>query len=1452
LRKIILQLLLSAWSFAAFALSNNHLTHYSVEDGLPQNRASGIYQDKKGFIWIPTHNGLAKFDGENFTTYLNTLSEEIQIIDSRLEQIKEDRFGNIWIKSHKGLVYRLNTLTDSIDLISSRIDLSFPGFKTTRIRTSSSGAVWLQSDRMGCVCFDDSLLSHEYYGTKNRKLTNDTIKLIHEDDDGNTWIITADNLFMEKRIDRKTPIALKCTKNIQGNFNTLTEFKNQILLGTQSGLILSYCKSNGQTDTLGFHTSRPIENIKKYKKNKLLIGTADDGFYIYDLKTRSANHFNSGNSGLQNNHVLSFHIDPQGDVWIQTQISGIARYDQLKKSITQYHSPVSNINKHLGATLLFRTDKKNNTFIRPRDGILSYYDPHSKELIPFNKSKFSPSPDYTTDIYNFYFDRQNNLWISPINKGIDKITFSDNCFQIRKFDTNTNSAENNIRAILIDSERNTWISSRDGKIRILDQKNKLKGYLCTNGTIGFGTPVAGVAYCLYQDKKQNIWIGTRGSGLYLITPHGKRYQIRHYTNNPDDIYSLGNDNIYSIKPDNRGRIWIGTWGNGLNLCDFSKDGSIRFINHRNRLKNYPVNKAKFIRYISEEKNGKIYVASNNGLVVFDSNFQSESKINFHYYGQGDPREGSLSQGDIQHICHASNGTTYLSTGSGGINFVKEWTQNGYPKSFGLITKNNGLGSNYILSIVEDSLQILWVISENCITRYNPQQNSFRVFPFNKITESGNYSEGSTILSKSNIILQGSSEGLLSFEPLKITSDSYNPQIVFTKFRLFNHIVQIGSTKHYKQNIDNINRLILIPKNKVFSIEFSALDFMGPRNIHYKYKLDGFDEEWRFSGTHAQATYTSLPKGKYLLRVKSTNASGAWVNNERQLSIEMLPTFWQSGWGHLVIVLGAVFLIVGGAYILFTIYRLRHQIRVEAHLAELKLRFFTDISHEIRTPLTLISGPVEHLLSLKSTPEPIKKQLNIVRVNTQRTLRMVNQILDFRRAQHGRLKIEQFAPGGFVKSICKNFVPLAKEKHIYMTVEDSTHGKFIWADKNGFEKILFNLLTNALKYTPKGRNIDIKVAHNINGFTLQVSDQGIGIDAKNLPHIFDRFYTVKSSKSLPSSGIGLAMVKELVDKHKGQISVKSVLHEGTTFTVLFKDGYSHFDKQFDLIIQTNPNIAASIQEKHYPEPTPPFNAVSNKPTILVVEDNPDLKHFIFSILATDYQVVLAANGKEAYNMALMHIPDFIVSDLMMPEMDGMELLKALRSNINTSHIPFILLTAKDNIEDKIKGMDIGADDYIVKPFSIRYFQSRIQNLLTQRKNLQYRYSSELNSSFSKYEKLKGTGMLELDQDFLDSIVREIEVHLDDSDYSIEKLAKTTGVNRTAFFKKIKSLTGFSPIELIRDIRIQNAARLLRNEHLLVKEICYRVGFADQKYFTRCFKSKYNLTPTQYRLINRTET
>lgn len=1088
-------------------------------------------------------------------------------------------------------------------------------------------------------------------------------------------------------------------------------------------------------------------------------------------------------------------------------------------------------------------DAENRLWVRPRNGVLSYYNPLTKELIPFHKTSFAPSPNYSSHIHCIYFDRQNNLWLSPPEKGLDKITFSNNNFRLQPLVPEANSSKNTVRAILEDTKGNTWLATKDGKVHVADPAGDYLGYVCLNGTIGNDTPIQGMTYCLYQDKSENVWIGTRGHGLYRLTPSGGHYQIRHFINNPDVFYSLSSNHIFSIRSDSYGRIWIGTWGEGLNLFKEGKDGRSGFIHCKNQLKNYPVEQASFIRYISDEKDGKVYIATNSGLVLFNVDYESEERIDFRYYGQGTNPKNAITKGDIHHILHTSSGT-YLSTAGGGINYVKEWDPEGFPLSFGTYTRKDGLASDNIVSILEASDGYLWVFGEESLTRFDPDRKSFKTFnDVSKLIHPGLFQEGASTLTRSQKILQGSSEGVFSFEPLKIPSNSFVPQIMFTKLRLFNNELSVGEIPSYDRHINELKKLTLTHKDKTFSIEFAALDFNGPENIRYAYMLEGFDKDWIYAEKQRIASYMNLPKGTYQLRVKSTNADGTWVDNERQLPIEILPSFWQTGWAYFLYVFFLLILIFVVAYILHTIYWLKNQVRIEGQLAEMKLRFFTDISHEIRTPLTLITAPVDHLIHDESIPASAKEQLNYVAENTRRMLRMVNQVLDFRKAQYGRLKIEQFAAGEYLRTICQNFEGLAKEKEIEFRYTDSSEDALIWADKDGIEKILFNLLSNAFKYTPSRKSIQVEFTHDENGFALKVKDKGKGISPEKKPFIFNRFFTVKSDENFASSGIGLSMVKELADKHGASIQVESTLGIGSLFIVIFRNGFAHYGDNVDWIVSPKPSLP---EPQRNSQKTLDFSEFcSDKPTLLIVEDDPDLRTFIQSILVSNHNVLVAENGKEGYSQAMKYIPDLIISDVMMTEMDGIELLRKLRSSLNTSHIPIILLTAKDAIEDKLEGLDMGADDYIVKPFSVPYLRARIQNLLNQRKSLQYLYSSTPLSMLREYDQLKIKNIATLDQDFLNLTIQHIENHLDNSDYSIDALTQSIGMSRTVFFKKIKSLTGMAPVHFIRDIRLQNAAKLLKTKQLMVKEVAYMVGFTDLKYFTQCFKTKYKTTPVEYR-------
>ena len=599
----------------------------------------------------------------------------------------------------------------------------------------------------------------------------------------------------------------------------------------------------------------------------------------------------------------------------------------------------------------------------------------------------------------------------------------------------------------------------------------------------------------------------------------------------------------------------------------------------------------------------------------------------------------------------------------------------------------------------------------------------------------------------------------------------------------------------------------------------------------------------------------------------------WVDNTRFLDIVVLPSFWETPLAYFLYVLFILLVIFVAVYILFTIYRLKHEVSVEQQVSDIKLRFFTNISHELRTPLTLIAGPVEYVLKNSKLPEDAREQLVVVERNTNRMLHLVNQILDFRKIQNKKMKmqVQRVNVVAFVRKVMDNFESLAEEHNIDFLFETEKDELYLWVDEDKLEKIVFNLLSNAFKYTPGGKLIRVFIHEDEGTVSVGVQDQGIGIAENKKKSLFVRFENLvdKNLFNQASTGIGLSLVKELVEMHKAVISVDSKLGEGSCFKVDFLKGKEHYDDTVEFILEDATTASMTI-------PAPVMDATasvipivnpdediqdeeseetSNKEVMLLVEDNQELRVFLRTIFSPTYRVVEAADGMEGWSKALKFVPDIIISDVMMPEKDGIEMTKELRADMTTSHIPIVLLTAKTSIESKLEGLEYGADDYITKPFSATYLKARVENLLSQRRKLQSLYRDNLMSNThvsslsaseeTATEEEKLPDMSPNDRKFMDKLVELMEANMDNGDLVVDDLVREVAVSRSVFFKKLKTLTGLAPIEFIKEMRINRAAQLIETGEFNMTQISYMVGINDPRYFSKCFKSKLGMTPTEYR-------
>ncbi|GHT62395.1 hybrid sensor histidine kinase/response regulator [Bacteroidia bacterium] len=1402
-----------------------YFVHYSVEDGLPQYSVRDMLQDKKGFMWFATWDGLCRFDGSEFSTYKIYPGNPYQMKSTRIDHIVEDKYGYIWLQTYDGEIHRFDPRTEAFSGFQSIPEYSQFNFFNSRILLMPSGKLWLLPEKSGCICVEDSSFSTRVYLQDNQP-KNSRVFNGFEDKRQNTWLLTDNGLY---RIDAKTHeltsffVEKEDVGDLKQSFFCAEESDGEIRFGSNNGRIWIFDNHANAFRLQETGATSDIREIKNLSGDEILIITSENGFFIANRKTQHLQAFNQSTlPGMQFNTIFSAFIDSYHNLWLETDRLGVSKFNLQTRTMKHFAKPSYAINPL--PTFFVIEDVKKRIWVHPRGGGFSLYDVEKDDLILFNNPRTTDNLTFSDTFHSAYVDRQGTLWLSSVSNGLDKVVFDNNEFRIQLPDPRKQSeSSNEVRAIFEDEEENCWVSTKDGKIRIYDPQGQLLGYLHNNGKV---SPVAysfsNTAYCFAMDKQGDLWIGTKGDGLYRAkrkeNTSSFEFSLEQFKKNPDDIYSLSDDAVYSIFEDEKGHIWIGTYGGGLNLVENPKVGKLRFIHYRNNLKNYPMESGYRVRFITEDKRGNICVGTTMGLYMFRSDFVSPDNIDYAYFARIPGNSESLSNNDVHCIKITASGQMFIATFGGGINRVTEIDDNGFPARFKSYIKQDGLPSDLALSIEEDTNALLWITMQNNLIRFNPETETFETFgEIKRLMKTESFSEASSLFTRSHRMMFGFSTGILSFLPTEIKSNTFKPYVAFENFQLYNKDVSIGKDSPLSTNIDDMKALTLSHKQNFFSIKYAALDYDYPHNIEYAYMLEGVDSDWRHVRKQQIANYTNIPKGHYVFRVRSTNSDGIWADNERSLSIHIQPSFWETGWAYIMYVLFFVLLVFCIVRILFVIYRLKSNVRMEHEMAEMKLRFFTDISHEIRTPLTMITAPVDFLLQNPELPGDVRSQLQLVETNTNRMLRLVNQILDFRKMQHHQLKMEETDISVFVEEICSYFQKTAQNQGIDFHYISQIEGEKIVTDKDAVEKILFNLLSNAFKYTPAGKNIWVSLYKNAKGICLEVKDEGKGISKEKQKQLFTRFAAFNEDKNKPSTGIGLSIVKELTGNLKANISVSSEPDKGSIFTVCFPVNKKYLGRA---VIKSD-----------------------ERPSVLIVEDDEDLRCFLHSILDADYWVQEAIDGSDGWEKAQESIPNIIVSDIMMPGLNGVELLQKLKNNLNTSHIPVVLLTAKTNIESKLEGLEYGADDYITKPFSVPYFCGRIRNILEQRERLQELYRIHLPGAKPGYEPKKPE-ITRQDDIFMSKVMQLIEDNMSNSDFLIEAIAESVGVSRSVFFKKIKGLTGLAPVEFIRDIRIQRAGQLLATGQISIKETAYRIGISDMGYFRKCFRQKFGMNPSEY--------
>lgn len=1483
--------LITFWSIllTANAQQSSFFTHYSSEDGLSQNTVMSMLQDHKGNLWFSTWDGINRFNGYSFKTYKARQGNFISLTNNRVDLMREDCHGFLWLLTYGNRAHRFDPRTETFEQVPASGD---PGSTSNVIDICvfPGGTVWLLTENDGAIRVtttqENNRLSTDIYSAKTGLFPATKVFKVHQDANNNEWILTDNGLGLI-RPGEKNPVSYfvetkERFSDPKQAFYALQENEKEIWFGSDRGRMWRYQKKNGQFELLELPTGSRITSINSVSPAKLVIATSTDGFFTYNPESKEQIHYSHTLCReLPSAPIISAYVDNTSEVWFEQEESGkVAHFNPATGVLKceQMHVEPAAADRSR-PSFHIHEDNKGNLWVHPYGGGFSYYDRKEKHLVPFYDELGSSDWRFSNKIHSTFSDAQGNLWVCSHSKGLEKVTFRSVQFSMMTPEEhNYESLTNEVRALCEDANKNLWVGLKDGRLRVYDSNRNYLGFLTENGTVSrSGTPMKGTVYNILQDSKGILWIATKGDGLVraeLVAPNTLSYKLSRYRYDENDMYSLSNDNVYCVYEDHHGRIWVATFANGINYISKDKDGKTIFVNHRNNLKGYPIDLCYKARFITSDNNGHIWVGTTAGAVAFDENFKTPEDIRFHHFSRIPNDINSLSNNDVHWIISTKKKELYLATFGGGLNKLLSIDENGNGvfKSYSVL---DGLPSDVLLSISEDKKQNLWISTENGISKFIPAEERFENYDDRSITFSVRFSEAASTMTSKGDILFGASKGIFTFNPDSISKSNFVPPIVFSKLVIANQDIVPGEGSILKAGLDDTQELRLSHRENIFAIQYAALDYTNPQNIQYAYILEGFEKQWTYADKSRSATYTNLPKGHYTFKVRSTNSDGVWVDNTRCLDIEVLPSFWETPVAYFLYVLFILIIIFVAVYILFTIYRLKHEVSVEQQISDIKLRFFTNISHELRTPLTLIVGPVEHVLNNSNLPQDAREQLIVVERNTNRMLRLVNQILDFRKIQNKKMKmqVQRVNVVAFVRKIMDNFESLAEEHHIDYLFETEKDELYLWVDEDKFEKIVFNLLSNAFKYTPNGKLIRVFIHEDEGTVSIGVQDQGIGIADNKKKSLFVRFENLvdKNLFNQASSGIGLSLVKELVEMHSATILVDSKLGEGSCFKVNFLKGKEQYDETVEFILEDastiSAHVAATVMDATasvIPIVEPEVESSSEeepgeglaKEVMLLVEDNQELRTFLRTVFSSSYRVVEAVDGMEGWDKALKFVPDIIISDVMMPNKDGIELTKELRAEMTTSHIPIVLLTAKTSIESKLEGLEYGADDYITKPFSATYLKARVENLLSQRRKLQSLYrdnlmnnslvsSAPLSEEEALPEEEKLPELSSNDRKFMDKLVELMEKNMDNGDLVVDDLVCEVAVSRSVFFKKLKTLTGLAPIEFIKEMRINRAVQLIESGEFNMTQISYMVGINDPRYFSKCFKAKLGMTPTEYR-------
>lgn len=1369
-------------SKAQFDPNKYKFERLSVEDGLPHSDALASVQDKQGFVWIATNKGLCRYDGYQLKPYHLPQNDQLILPNDRIQSLYVGSDSLLWVGTESNGIYIYDPTKDG-----------FQALDFTLVKTMVVLVKTLKSAHISCISSDT---------------------------EGNLWVGTAKNGLYKLQRRNKTAITAiiqiapaRSNPNFQVS-NIGIDAQDNILVGTSIGLFYALPRTNMLVNTPWFEAKYIDQLLIDQHKN---IWVASEN-HLYWLPNQKGQYQKLYRLQSEYSEVYALHLDSYNNLWIGSETKGLVMIQSKPKTVA---------------------------------GELPLVE---EKMIKFEDNETGGADFNLRRIRHIYEDKFKVLWISTQAGGVSKLDLQQKQFgQLCPDKIGSRFKPTHyIKAICKDEARQLlWIGTWGGIVSYDFRSKQYKKYHVQNANnrlFNFDVSV------IVKDSRQDIWVGTNSQGLYKLGNDGQFYLVKH---------KLGKGIVSALCTDAYGQMWLAIPSVGICLFNPNDESIKPFFPVKTSIQPQEVT---FFFYDSSKH--LLWVASKQGLYKYQIQQGGIRFLHRFTHQEGDVQ--SLKNNYIWALQQDKKGNLWIGSIGGGLHKL-------YVNAQGkdVIQRYDAfLPEQDVEIILEDENGTLW-IGGTGLYRFNPANNQYIRYDVNDGLQSNSFKVGAAWKAVDGTLFFGGINGVSYFQPNTIKINTFAPIPQIVGLRVGNKLVQVGDTLDGRvllnKVIDKQTKIVLNYFENNFAIDFVGLNYTNPHKNIYAYRLIGLSDDWITTQQQRNVNFSNLAPGTYTFEVKVANGDGIWSKEPATLSLVVLPPWWQTWWAYLIYTL----IVAGGLWIYYRITetqrKLKEQLLIESlkyekekELSEMKLSFFTNVSHELRTPLTLILGPIEELVTaIRSSSNGLSEKAYLVQRQTRKLLELVNQLLEFRKVESGLISMQYRKTEAitFLREIFWIFGIKGEELDIEYTLEMPDEEVYFYIDREKIEIVLLNLLSNAFKFTPAKGNITMRISVvgsstqttvwknqqlNDNFLVISLKDTGIGIEAKELSKIFDPYYQAAHTESLKvmGTGIGLSLVKQFVKAHGGEISVSSTVGVGTTFTVHLPLGKEHIStqsliKEEDVFMESITSSDGTTQADQSLFKT----GHQSNWHVLIVEDNAEIRLYLQQLFEKVYQVSTATDGQEGYEKALSTMPDVIISDIMMPEVNGLELCKMIRNNPKTLHVPVLLLTARTASIHEIEGLEMGADDYISKPFNPHVLLTKVTTLLQNRLKIKEYYSKQILQ--------EPTHIVIPDEErvFLEKAMRIVEENLENSAFNVQALLKELGMSQPVLYRKIKGITGKSVVEFIRDVRLKRAAQLLSTSNLRVSEVTGMVGIEDSKYFRQHFQELFGCSPSEYAKTNK---